>query len=636
VQRYADLTVEGIAASYGRGLELASELSPLTLLFLGSTVGNLNNDELDRFLEMVAGRLAPGDHFLLGLDLVKEPAILEAAYNDAAGWTARFTRNLFARMNRELDAGIPLDSVEHVAYYNDRLERIEIHARFTEEVRVDLPIIDESYRIAAGEMILVEISRKFRAREVVANVARFGLGLEEIFTDDRGLFALLMLRRRRDVPVAESRRQLLEARLQEARGRTLGLVQPLRASLDRKSAWSRRIARELDAIAAAEALLMEAGGDEPRCGVCGAGRGSAGEETGEPSGPHEVRRGTMRRLCTAGQRAEEIPAGRRYRWLLEHEGSHQERILELVQQGGDLVYRLPGKEMPPPRPDRLAAGRRVRIPGGVSVRRAEAGLSRRRMRVADFWMDATPVTNGQFLAFLEGGGYDEPRWWSPAGWRWRQEGDVRCPAHWLWEADEWQVRVFGEPRRMDPARPVMHVSWWEADAFARWVGARLPTAAEWERAAGWNPSRRVWQRYPWGERAPDSQLANLGMRLDEPTPVGSYPGGRSFYGCHQMLGDVWEWSASAPADDADAPGANAAAAGPVEVSGENRDAVAQIRGGSWATPVASIFVETRRAVKCEDRAPFVGFRCAHGSLDDEVAVGVAGGRRAGDRNARGG
>lgn len=210
--RYEKLTVEGIAASYRRGLKVATALSPLTLLFLGSTVGNLNPDEFDRFLEMVARRLAPGDSFLLGIDLVKDAARLEAAYNDAAGWTARFTRNLFARMNRELESGVPLDSVEHVAFYNDGLERVEIYARFTDEVRLDLPVIDASYRIAAGEMILVEISRKFRPREVGADLARFGFGLEEAFTDEDELFGLLLLRRRRDVPVAEKRRRLLEGR----------------------------------------------------------------------------------------------------------------------------------------------------------------------------------------------------------------------------------------------------------------------------------------------------------------------------------------------------------------------------------------------------------------------------------------
>src|SRR5262249_35540067 len=152
------LSVHGIAASYDRALPLLREHSPLALLFLGSTIGNLNPEEMAGFLDRVSAGLGPGDFFLLGVDLVKDVRTLEAAYNDAAGWSAAFTKNLFARMNRELGTALDLGAIEHVAYYNGRLDRIEIYARFAREQLISLPELGRRFRIARGEMILTEIS----------------------------------------------------------------------------------------------------------------------------------------------------------------------------------------------------------------------------------------------------------------------------------------------------------------------------------------------------------------------------------------------------------------------------------------------------------------------------------------------
>src|SRR5213079_3555881 len=98
------------------------------LVFLGSTIGNLNPQEMSDFLDRVSASLTPGDHFLVGIDLVKNVRTLEAAYNDRAGVSAAFTRNLFARMNRELGTRLDLEAIEHVAHYNQTLDRIEIFA----------------------------------------------------------------------------------------------------------------------------------------------------------------------------------------------------------------------------------------------------------------------------------------------------------------------------------------------------------------------------------------------------------------------------------------------------------------------------------------------------------------------------
>ena len=200
VATFPELTVEAIAASYERALPVVAKASPLQLAFLGSTIGNLDVAETERFLALTAASLSPGDTLLLGLDLVKSPVVLEAAYNDAAGWSARFTLNLFARMNRELGAGVPLDAVEHIAFYNDRLERIEIYARFLREVQLHVRPLGRAFRIAPGEMIRTEISRKFRPEAVAATASAFSFAHDHTYLAPDESFAVLLLRRTSKLP----------------------------------------------------------------------------------------------------------------------------------------------------------------------------------------------------------------------------------------------------------------------------------------------------------------------------------------------------------------------------------------------------------------------------------------------------
>ena len=185
--------VDGVVGPYDQAFARFRSHSPAMVLFLGSTIGNFNNNESLAFWRQVSRELAPGDFFLLGADLVKDVSVLEAAYNDAAGITAAFTSNLFARMNRELGAGIDLDNVEHVARYNEDWQRIEIFTRFTKAQTVLIEPLDLSVEIGAGEMVMIEISRKFVLRELTAYLATFGLVARHVFTDKRGWFGLVLL-----------------------------------------------------------------------------------------------------------------------------------------------------------------------------------------------------------------------------------------------------------------------------------------------------------------------------------------------------------------------------------------------------------------------------------------------------------
>jgi len=187
--------VDGIVGRYDEAFPRFRRHSPAMVLFLGSTIGNFNHGESVSFWQRVSRELAPGDYFLLGADLVKDVSVLEAAYNDAAGITAAFTLNVFARMNRELGAGIDLDRLEHVARYNEDWQRVEIFARFNSKQTVRIEPLDSAVEIAAGEMVMVEISRKFLLRDLTSHLATFGFAVRQVYTDDRRWFGLLLLQK---------------------------------------------------------------------------------------------------------------------------------------------------------------------------------------------------------------------------------------------------------------------------------------------------------------------------------------------------------------------------------------------------------------------------------------------------------
>jgi formylglycine-generating enzyme required for sulfatase activity len=149
----------------------------------------------------------------------------------------------------------------------------------------------------------------------------------------------------------------------------------------------------------------------------------------------------------------------------------------------------------------------------------------RQVYLSGYWIDVFPVTNARFGRFMMAGGYGDASWWSKEGWAWKCQNDITRPLQ--WEKKGWD----------GPDQPVAGVSWHEADAYARWVGRRLPTDAEWEKAARGTDGRR----YPWGNDWPTSKLANFNMFVDRTTPVGLYPEGKSPYGCFDMAGNVNNW-----------------------------------------------------------------------------------------------
>jgi len=167
------------------------------------------------------------------------------------------------------------------------------------------------------------------------------------------------------------------------------------------------------------------------------------------------------------------------------------------------------------------------------------------VELAPYAIDGAPVTNAAWAAFMASGGYDEPRHWNPVGWAWRQDAQVEGPLGWATDgAGGWLRNRFGLAEAVPDDEPVQHVCWFEADAFARWAGRRLPTEMEWEVAATCDPADGTKRRHPWGDEPWRSGLANLGQERLGPDPVGAHPEGRSAMGCFAMEGDVWEWTSS--------------------------------------------------------------------------------------------
>ncbi|WP_408630020.1 ergothioneine biosynthesis protein EgtB [Actinomycetospora lemnae] len=161
--------------------------------------------------------------------------------------------------------------------------------------------------------------------------------------------------------------------------------------------------------------------------------------------------------------------------------------------------------------------------------------------VADFWLDAAPVTNAEYARFVDAGGYDDRRWWSEAGWEHIRAEGWTAPMTWEKDDGRWYRTSFGVREEIPADQPVLHVSFHEAAAYAAWAGKRLPTEAEWELAARYDHATGTTRRFPWGDEDPTPERANLDQRHLQPAPVGAYPAGASPLGVHQLIGDVWEW-----------------------------------------------------------------------------------------------
>jgi len=235
--------------------------------------------------------------------------------------------------------------------------------------------------------------------------------------------------------------------------------------------------------------------------------------------------------------------------ILEHEEMHQETLLY-------MWHRLPFDQKKAPAGYRPRSGGVVPAQEWVDVPAGPATLGTSREDVVFGWDNEHPdlrvavepfsierhdVTNARFMDFVEGGGYDEPKWWTADDWQWIQSEQRRHPLFWERHDNSWFWRGMFELIPLPPAWPV-YVSLAEASAFARWQGTRLPTESEFQRAAYGSPSgERV---HPWGDQAPAREFGVFDFSSWDPEPAGSHPGGASAWGIEDLVGNGWEWTGS--------------------------------------------------------------------------------------------
>jgi iron(II)-dependent oxidoreductase len=299
-----------------------------------------------------------------------------------------------------------------------------------------------------------------------------------------------------------------------------------------------------------------------------------------------------------------------YGLVVQHEQQHVETMLQTLNLREGAEYPLADASLQSVEPPAAAE---VLVEGGGFVMGTDSEpwaydneRGQHEVELPAFWIDTVPVTNRAYAEFVEAGGYADERLWSPEGWAWRRRVGLEHPEFWRREGEgSWSRVRFGRSETLPLEEPVQHVCWYEADAYARWAGRRLPTEAEWEKAASWDATGCK-RRYPWGNEAPAGGEANLGGRRFAPAPAGSCPGGASPCGALQTVGDVWEWTSS---DFTAYPGFEPfpyPEYSEVFFGSEYK----VLRGGSWGTHRTAIRTTFRNWDYPIRRQLFAGFRCA--------------------------
>ncbi|HEY6253389.1 MAG TPA: L-histidine N(alpha)-methyltransferase [Candidatus Angelobacter sp.] len=187
-----NLRVHPLVADYSRHLPLLDVPGRKLVLFIGSTIGNFEPDEAEQFLARVHNSLASGDAVLVGFDMAKPAGLLHAAYNDAQGVTAQFNKNVLLRINRELGGHFDLDAFRHVAFWNRKMSRIEMHLESLRDQKVWIRDLEKSFEFKAGERIHTENSYKFTARSIANMMRKGGFRLEKSWTDSKRWFSVVM------------------------------------------------------------------------------------------------------------------------------------------------------------------------------------------------------------------------------------------------------------------------------------------------------------------------------------------------------------------------------------------------------------------------------------------------------------
>ncbi|RNJ79078.1 MAG: ergothioneine biosynthesis protein EgtB [Nitrosopumilus sp. B06] len=296
-----------------------------------------------------------------------------------------------------------------------------------------------------------------------------------------------------------------------------------------------------------------------------------------------------------------------------HECQHQELLIYDIQHMLADQYR-PVKKNQVPVPVKIK-DTPVSISGGLYTMGYnkdrycyDVELPEHKVYLNDYTLDRYPVTNSDYIRFIEDGGYNTYKYWLSDGWEKVKENKWQAPMYWTKIDNKWHTRNFAGTTLVHPDEPVCHVSYYEADAYSKWAGKRLPTEAEWEKAACWNDTTQKKTVFPWGDESPTPQRCNLLESYHwRCAPIGAFPDGASHAGCQQMIGDIWEWTSS---EFAGYPGFKS---GFDEYNDKWFTGQKVLRGGSFGTPQMSIRGSYRNFFRLDERWMFAGFRCAQGA-----------------------
>lgn len=311
-----------------------------------------------------------------------------------------------------------------------------------------------------------------------------------------------------------------------------------------------------------------------------------------------------------------------YRFATFHEDMHDEAFLWTRQT---LAYPRPvlavASESLPPDADAGDLPGDVEVPGGTFWLGSPPDASflfdnekwAHPVKVAPFRIARVPVTNSQIAAFVEDGGYRRQELWDEEGWRWRHSVEAEHPVYWQRDdAGDWHFRRFNAWVPLPPHQPVIHVNWYEANAYCRWAGRRLPTEVEWEVAAigeataNGNELAPGKRRFPWGDEPTTPRHANLDARAIGCIDAAALPAGDSAFGCRQMLGNVWEWTR-----DTFAPYPGFTPDAYREYSQPLFGNTRVLRGGAWSSRSRMVSATYRNYFGPERRDVFAGLRtCA--------------------------
>ena len=306
-----------------------------------------------------------------------------------------------------------------------------------------------------------------------------------------------------------------------------------------------------------------------------------------------------------------------YRLVLEHEEQHQETLAYLLQLLNPAKKKrlssIESKKLETS--DHLSSLTRemVSVAGGDFVMGAiwdsfayDNELPPHSVHLPAFKIDKLLTTNEEYAHFIAEGGYSRPEWWCEEGWAWRERENWKFPLYWTQQNRGWRVQTMFDEGVLEAKHPVTGVSWYEASAYARFRGKRLPAEAEWEKAASWDDGQKVKGRFAWGDERPSTNLCNFDNRFWGTTPVGLFPEGASPGGCLDMTGNVWEWTSDAFKGFPGFKPFPYPEYSEVWFDADHR----VLKGGSWATRSSPLRISFRNFFRRHFRIAFAGIRCA--------------------------